>query len=156
MAKKRAQTKAATNRKPRKHSGAKPNTGAINPYSGDFYAPAGNDGYFDVRTGDHLIKTGGNQVFNTRTGRIRRRSTGRLANYKCGHSHILQIIFVLLPEWSINTGCRGCCGIGDRIKTADNRYGVALFNAMALRSIKAIGPADRDPNANLISLSPIL
>ncbi|MDD2581900.1 MAG: hypothetical protein PHR66_07900 [Desulfuromonadaceae bacterium] len=43
------------------------NTGAINPYTGEFYAPAG-DGYVSTRNGTYYAPAGPNGVVNTRTG----------------------------------------------------------------------------------------
>lgn len=45
----------------------KQNRGAINPRTGEFYAPAG-DGYVSTRNGTYFTSAGPNGVINTRTG----------------------------------------------------------------------------------------
>lgn len=45
------------------------NSGAVNPFTGEFYAPAGN-GYVSTRTGTFFAPAGPNGVIDTRTGRF--------------------------------------------------------------------------------------
>lgn len=56
---------AAENRR----STSKPNTGAINSVTGEFYAPAG-PGYVGTRDGTYYAPAGPNGVINTRTGQF--------------------------------------------------------------------------------------
>jgi hypothetical protein len=45
-------------------------SGAVNPYSGEYYAPAGGGGYVGTRDGTYYAPAGPNGVIDTRTGQF--------------------------------------------------------------------------------------